>query len=131
MEINTKFNLGSIIKLNKEKAINQLAECCKKDMANLKDDFYGEIYLKDINKFSDKKFIVVKIKTQIRPQLDSSYNAGNVEIEYEFSEYSDLIDANKSLTDLYNRKTKFKLTNKKNVNSMDFKLVEDFFEEVK
>ena len=130
MEISTKFNLGSIIKLNKEKAINQLAECCKKDIANLKDDFYGEIYLEHINKFSDKKFIVVKIKTQIRPKY-SSYNAGNVEIEYEFSEYSDISDVNKRLVDLYNRKTKFKLTNKKNVNSMDFKLVEDFFEEVK
>ena len=115
MEITTKFNLGSIIKLNKEKAVKQLKVCLKRIGSG--DDAFKKYerktQLERIDAMADKKFKVVKIAFQPSP-----YTGKPNEVVYDFEDITG-VDS-----------TPIQITNRSNESEF-FHFEEDLFEEVK
>lgn len=125
MNINTKFSIGSIIKLNLAKAYEQLKQCNERFKNN------HSLYPSDIcwqpnpriKHYENKLFVVVRIETDIRP-----ITKGKLEVTYTLAE----VDISKEIDvlKLYNLASKYKISNDVN-NGMYFKIVEDLFDEVK
>ena len=126
MNINTRFSIGSIIKLNMKRAHEQLQQCFER--AKKTHPFYSsdiDTYWKPnpkLEHYENKLFVVVRIETDFRP-----ITKGKLEVTYTLAE----VDTSKEIDvlKLYNLASKHWISNEVN-NGMYFKIVEDLFDEV-
>ena len=125
MNVSTKFNIGSIIKLNTKRAPEQLQQCFEREKKTYPSCSSAEIdsyWQPKLQHYENKLFVVVRIETDIRP-----ITKGKLEVTYTLAE----VDTSKEIDvlKLYNSASKYKITNDVN-NGMYFKIVEDLFDEV-
>lgn len=128
MNINTRFSIGSIIKLNMKRAHEQLQQCferAKKTHSFYSSDANTYWYWQPnpkLEHYENKLFVVVRIETDVRP-----ITKGKLEVTYTLAE----VDTSKEIDvlKLYNLASKYKISNDVN-NGMYFKIVEDLFDEV-
>ena len=126
MNINTRFSIGSIIKLNMKRAHEQLQQCFER--AKKTHPFYSsdiDTYCQPnpkLEHYENKLFVVVRIETDARP-----ITKGKLEVTYTLAE----VDTSKEIDvlKLYNLASKHWISNEVN-NGMYFKIVEDLFDEV-
>ena len=126
MNINTRFSIGSIIKLNMKRAQEQLQQCFereKKTYPSCSSDDIDSYWQSKLQPYENKLFLVVRIETDVRP-----ISKGKLEVTYTLAE----VDISKEIDvlKLYNLASKYKISNDVN-NGMYFKIVEDLFDEVK
>ena len=126
MNINTRFSIGSIIKLNMKRAQEQLQQCFEKaqktqTLYSSDIDTYWQPNSK-LQHYENKLFVVVRIETDVRP-----ITKGKLEVTYTLAE----VDTSKEIDvlKLYNLASKHWISNEVN-NGMYFKIVEDLFDEV-
>ena len=125
MNINTRFSIGSVIKLNMKRAHEQLQQCFEREKKTYPSypsatiDSYWQLKL---DPYENKLFVVVRIETDVRP-----ISKGKLEVTYTLAE----VDISKEIDvlKLYNLASKHKISNDVN-NGMYFKIVEDLFDEV-
>lgn len=126
MDINTRFSIGSIIKLNIKRAHEQLQQCFER--AKKTHPFYSsaiDTYWQPNPKleyYENKLFVVVRIGIDVR-----ALTKGKLEVTYTLAE----VDTSKEIDvlKLYNLASKYWISNDIN-NGMYFKIVEDLFDEV-
>ena len=126
MNINTRFSIGSIIKLNMKRAQEQLQQCFERvqktqTLYSSDIDTYWQPNSK-LQHYENKLFVVVRIETDVRP-----ITKGKLEVTYTLAE----VDTSKEIDvlKLYNLASKHWISNEVN-NGMYFKIVEDLFDEV-
>ena len=126
MNINTRFSIGSIIKLNMKRAQEQLQQCFERvqktqPLYSSDIDTYWQPNSK-LQHYENKLFVVVRIETDVRP-----ITKGKLEVTYTLAE----VDTSKEIDVLkvYNLASKHWISNEVN-NGMYFKIVEDLFDEV-
>lgn len=125
MNINTRFSIGSIIKLNMKRAHEQLQQCFereKKTYPSCSSATIDTYWQPKLEPYENKLFVVVRIGTDVRP-----ITKGKLEVKYTLAE----VDTSKEIDvlKLYNLASKYKITNDVNT-GMYFKIVEDLFDEV-
>ena len=125
MNINTRFSIGSVIKLNTKRAYEQLQQCFereKKTYPSCSSEDTDSYWQPKLQHYENKLFVVVRIETDIRP-----ITKGKLEVTYTLAE----VDISKEIDvlKLYNLASKYKISNDVN-NGMYFKIVEDLFDEV-
>lgn len=125
MNVSTKFNIGSIIKLNTKRAHEQLQQCFEREKKTYPSCSSSEIdtyWQPKLQPYENKLFVVVRIETDVRP-----ISKGKLEVTYTLAE----VDISKEIDvlKLYNLASKYKISNDVN-NGMYFKIVEDLFDEV-
>ena len=130
MNINTRFSIGSVIKLNIKRAHEQLQQC--NERVKKTHPFYSSVYSSDIDTYwqhnpklehyENKLFVVVRIGVDVR-----ALTKGKLEVTYTLAE----VDTSKEIDvlKLYNLAPKYWISNEIN-NGMYFKIVEDLFDEV-
>ena len=125
MNISTRFSIGSVIKLNMNRAHEQLQQCFereKKIYPSYPSATIDTYWQPKLEQYENKLFVVVRIKTDFRP-----ITKGKLEVTYTLAE----VDISKEIDvlKLYNLASKYKITNDIN-NGIYFKIVEDLFDEV-
>ena len=126
MNVSTKFNIGSIIKLNTKRAHEQLQQCFEREKNTYPSCSSAEIdtyWQPKLQHYENKLFVVVRIETDFRP-----ITKGKLEVTYTLAE----VDTSKEIDvlKLYNLASKHWISNEVN-NGIYFKIVEDLFDEVK
>lgn len=121
MNINTRFSIGSVIKLNMKRAHEQLKQCFEREKKTypLATTTYWQSKLEH---YENKLFVVVRVEVDVRP-----ITKGKLEVTYTLAE----VDTSKEIDvlKLYNLASKYWINNEVN-NGMYFKIVEDLFDEV-
>lgn len=127
MNINTRFSIGSVIKLNMKRAYEQLQQCFER--AKKTHPFYSSSFIASywqpnpkLEHYENKLFIVVRIGVDVR-----ALTKGKLEVTYTLAE----VDTSKEIDvlKLYNLASKYWISNEVN-NGLYFKIVEDLFDEV-
>ena len=127
MNINTRFSIGSVIKLNTKRAPEQLQQC--NERAKKTHPFYSSAEIDsywqpnpELEHYENKLFVVVRIEVDVR-----AITNGRLELTYTLAE----VDTSKEIDvrKLGWRATKYWISNEVN-NGLYFKIVEDLFDEV-
>ena len=123
MNINTRFSIGSVIKLNMNRAHEQLQQCFEREKKIYPSATIDTYWQHKLEHYENKLFVVVRIKTDFRP-----ITKGKLEVTYTLAE----VDTSKEIDvlKLYNLACKYKITNDINNGIYSFKIVEDLFDEV-
>lgn len=125
MNINTRFSIGSVIKLNIKRAHEQLQQCFER--AKKTHPFYfsdiDTYWQPKLKEYENKLFVVVRIEADVR-----AITNGKLKLTYTLAE----VDTSKEIDvlKLYNLASKYWINNDIN-NGLYFKIVEDLFDEVK
>lgn len=122
MNISTRFSIGTVIKLNMKRAYEQLQQCFEREKKTYPSATIDTYLQSKLEHYANKLFVVVRIKTDVRP-----ISKGKLEVTYTLAE----VDTSKEIDvlKLYNLSSKYWISNEVN-NGMYFKIVEDLFDEV-
>ena len=122
MNINTRFSIGSVIKLNTKRAHEQLQQCFEREKKAYPSATIDTYWQPKLEHYENKLFVVVRIGVDVR-----ALTKGKLEVTYTLAE----VDTSKEIDvlKLYNLASKYWITNEVN-NGMYFKIVEDLFDEV-
>ena len=122
MNINTRFSIGSIIKLNVKRAYEQLQQCNERREKTYPSYSLSKASYNPLEHYENKLFVIVRIGIDVR-----ALTKGRLEVTYTLAE----VDTSKEIDvlKLYNLATKYWISNEIN-NGMYFKVVEDLFDEV-
>ena len=122
MNINTRFSIGSVIKLNRKRVYEQLQQVNERREKTYPSYSLSKVSYNPLEHYENKLFVVVRVGIDVR-----AFTKGKVEVTYTLAE----VDTSKEIDvlKLYNLATKYWISNEVN-NGMYFKVVEDLFDEV-